>query len=69
MSPNDEKSARFQVLMAASMNMTAFWDNSQCSPVEVNRRFRGDYCQYEPLKRRSSTDTTRSSISEGVHLQ
>jgi hypothetical protein len=35
---------RFQVLTAASMKITVFRDIVPCSPVEVNRRFRGTYC-------------------------
>jgi hypothetical protein len=31
---------KFQVLMAASMKMTIFWDVEQCNLVEVYRRFR-----------------------------
>jgi hypothetical protein len=36
--------ARFQVLTAASINITAFWDIAPCSFVNVDRRFRGAYC-------------------------
>jgi hypothetical protein len=35
---------RFQVLTAASMKMTVFWDIAPCSLVEVYRRFRGACC-------------------------
>jgi hypothetical protein len=35
---------RFQVLTAASMKMTVFWDVTLCSLVEVYRRFRGACC-------------------------
>jgi hypothetical protein len=35
---------RFQVLTAASLKMTAFWDVAPCSVVEVGRRFRDAYC-------------------------
>jgi hypothetical protein len=35
---------RLQVLKAANLKMTAFWDIEQCSLVEVYRRFRGAYC-------------------------
>jgi hypothetical protein len=35
--------ARFQVLTAASMKVTSFWDIAPCSLVEVYRRFRGEY--------------------------
>jgi hypothetical protein len=34
---------RYQVLTAASMKMTVFWDVAPCSLVEVYRRFRGAY--------------------------
>jgi hypothetical protein len=34
---------RFQVLMAANMKMTDFWDVAPCSLVEICRRFRGPY--------------------------
>jgi hypothetical protein len=37
------KYVRFQVLMAATMMMTAFWSTVPCSLVEVDRRFRGAY--------------------------
>jgi hypothetical protein len=33
----------FQVLMAASIKMTAFWNIAPCSLIEVNRCFRGLY--------------------------
>jgi hypothetical protein len=35
---------RVQVLTATSMKMTALWDISPCSLVEVDQRFRGAYC-------------------------
>jgi hypothetical protein len=35
---------RFQVLMAASMKIRAFWDVAPCSLVGIDRRFRGAYC-------------------------
>jgi hypothetical protein len=35
---------RFQVLMAASMTMTAFWDIAICGLVEVGWCFRGVFC-------------------------
>jgi hypothetical protein len=34
---------RFQVITAASMKMTAFWDIVPCSVVGVDRHFRGAY--------------------------
>jgi hypothetical protein len=37
-------SVRFQVLIAASMNMAVFWVVAPCSLVEVLRRFRGTCC-------------------------
>jgi hypothetical protein len=35
---------KFQVLTAASMKMTFFWDIAPCSLAEIDRRFRGSYC-------------------------
>jgi hypothetical protein len=35
---------RFQVLTAASMKMTVFWDVTPCCLVETDRRFRGSFC-------------------------
>jgi hypothetical protein len=32
----EEKKMRFQVLMPASMKMTAFWDIELCSVIEVD---------------------------------
>jgi hypothetical protein len=40
------KQVRFQVLKAASVKMTAFWDVAPCSLVENDRCFRGTYCSY-----------------------
>jgi hypothetical protein len=34
---------RFQVLTAASMKFTVFWDVMPCSEVDIDRRFRGAY--------------------------
>jgi hypothetical protein len=34
---------RCQVLTAANMKMTFFWDVAPCSLVKVDRRFRGAY--------------------------
>jgi hypothetical protein len=36
--------ARYQVLMAASIKFTVFWDVALCSHVEVDRCFRSAYC-------------------------
>jgi hypothetical protein len=36
---------RFQVLTAAGMKVTGFWDTTQCS-LKVCRRFRGSFCLY-----------------------
>jgi hypothetical protein len=35
---------RFQVLTAASMKLTAFWDIASCNLEEVYCCFRGAYC-------------------------
>jgi hypothetical protein len=34
----------FEVLTAVVMGSTIFWDITQCSPLNVNRRFGGAYC-------------------------
>jgi hypothetical protein len=31
----------FEVLTAAIMKISVFWDITPCSPLKVNRRFRG----------------------------
>jgi hypothetical protein len=38
---NHSFDVRFQVVRAASLKMTAFWDMEPCSNVEVDQRFRG----------------------------
>jgi hypothetical protein len=35
---------RFQILTAATVKRTAFWDIAPCCIVEVDRRLRGAYC-------------------------
>jgi hypothetical protein len=40
------KDVRFQVLTAAAVKMTAFWDIALCSLVEVDRCFIGAYYLY-----------------------
>jgi hypothetical protein len=35
------KSVRFEILTAMVMNSSIFWDITPCSPLKVNRRFRG----------------------------
>jgi hypothetical protein len=37
---------RFQVLIAAGMNRTAFWEKVPCSLNEVYQRFRDAYCHH-----------------------
>jgi hypothetical protein len=39
----------FQVLTAASMNMTVFWEVVLCCLVEIDRRFRGTYCLHHQV--------------------
>jgi hypothetical protein len=57
---------RFQVLTAASMKMTAFWNTAPCSLVEVDRRFRGAYCLHQGTSETFVyfNETTRSCIPE-----
>jgi hypothetical protein len=47
---------RFQVLTAANMNMTVFWDVALCSLVQVYLRFRGAYCPDDGGSKRLCND-------------
>jgi hypothetical protein len=40
---------KFQVLTAASMNMTVFWDVAPCNLIKDYRRFRDAYCLHYRL--------------------
>jgi hypothetical protein len=40
---------RFEVLTAARMKMTVFWDVAPCSLIEVYRRFRGACCLHHQV--------------------
>jgi hypothetical protein len=40
---------RFQILTAASMKMTIFWDVAPCSLVQIDRRFKGTYCLHHQV--------------------
>jgi hypothetical protein len=62
---------RYQVLMAAILKMTAFWDIAPCSLVEGDRQFRGctasiikAMMEYAPLKRRSISTILHDAISQ-----
>jgi hypothetical protein len=64
--------------MAVGLKVTAFWDVSSCSLVEVARRFRDAYClrliaQIKAVstseKSISFCDTTRRNTPEGCHLR
>jgi hypothetical protein len=46
---SEETCVRFQVLTAASIKMTTFWDIVTCSLVEVVWRFRGTYCLHHQV--------------------
>jgi hypothetical protein len=43
---SDIRNVRFQILMAASLKMAAFWDIASCSLLEVYRFFRA-VCTFE----------------------
>jgi hypothetical protein len=62
----------FQVLTAASMKMTAFWDVAPRSLVEVDRRLRGAYCLHQGDETSETSvyfyETTRRYIPESCHL-
>jgi hypothetical protein len=62
---------RFQVLSAANMKMTAFWDIVLYSLIEGDQHFRGEYSlhhcpwrQYTPLKHWSVSTVLHCAISE-----
>jgi hypothetical protein len=55
---------RFQVLTAANMKMTVFWDVAPCSLVEVYRRFRGTYCLNHQGDDRSIPTRLHGAISQ-----
>jgi hypothetical protein len=62
---------RFQVLTAASMKMTVFWDFAPCSLVEIDRRFRGALMMEAASTSETSVnfyETTRRNIPEDRHL-
>jgi hypothetical protein len=40
---------RFQVLTAANMRITALWDIAPYNVLEVDRRFRGQYCLHHQI--------------------
>jgi hypothetical protein len=40
---------KFQVLAAASVKLTAFWDIAPCCSVEVDERFRDVYCLHNQV--------------------
>jgi hypothetical protein len=59
---------RFEVLTAASMKMTVFWDVAPCSLVEVYRCFRAIVLMMEAVNTSETSvyfnQTTRSNILE-----
>jgi hypothetical protein len=61
---------RFQVLTAASMKMTLFWDVAPCSLVEIDRHFGGTYCLHhqEVGSHALSYDTTVAQLLFHVTL-
>jgi hypothetical protein len=65
---------RFQIITAASMKMTVFWDIAACSLVEIDRRFRGDFCLGLMMDAVSTSEksvnfyeTARRNIPEDSH--
>jgi hypothetical protein len=51
------KNMRFQILIAASLKTTTFWDIAPCSLIEVV------WWQYAPLKRRRSSTRLHCAMS------
>jgi hypothetical protein len=63
-----QDSVRFQVLTAASVRMTAFWDIAPCSITEADC-FRSMYCLHHQGKTLVNFyETTWCNIPEGCHL-
>jgi hypothetical protein len=68
---------RFQVLTAASLKMTVFWDVESCKLIETDRRFRGVYCLISVTMEAINASemsanfykTIRRNISEDGHLE
>jgi hypothetical protein len=59
---------RFQVLKAASMNMTVFWNVAPCSLIELDRLFRSVYClRHSPLHGGSKHLWNVRSVSTRLH--
>jgi hypothetical protein len=68
---------RFQVLTAASMTMTVFWNMASYSLTEADQHFRGVYCLHHQVLLMEEVHTsgssvyfykTRRHISEGCHI-
>jgi hypothetical protein len=59
---------RFQVLTAANMKMTVFWDLAQCNFVEIVRRFWGAYYLHALIALMMETVST-SETSVSYHLR
>jgi hypothetical protein len=53
---------KFQLLTAASMKITVFWDVAPYSLVEVYRRFKGAYCLHHQGDRPVSTFRTEVAM-------
>jgi hypothetical protein len=69
---------RFQVLTAASMKMTVFWNVAPCSLAEIERRSTFQWCLLPPLipfitltmeASVNFCETTRHKVPEDSHFQ
>jgi hypothetical protein len=48
--PRASEYVGFEVLTAAVMNSSVFWDTTPCSPLKINRRFRGTRLPYHQVE-------------------
>jgi hypothetical protein len=66
------KNVRFQVLTAATMKVTVFWDIAPCSLVQIDRRFKGVSLMMELVSLSETSanfhETTRRNIPEYCQL-
>jgi hypothetical protein len=52
---------------SGNKDMTVFWYIAPCSPVEIDRRFRGACCLHHQGSRTSEEPLKRRSISTRLH--
>jgi hypothetical protein len=56
---------KYEVVMATSMKMAAFWDVGTYSLVDIDRRFRGAHCLHHKLDWVPVVETGKKCRSKG----